>query len=118
MNDFGQRTTRVTLVLGELPNERVRRCKAHRIAKSIDELDAHALAVELVVCVEQVDLECNIGFVERRTRTEVHHPAERATRRIDGDSIYPVWREEFTGGRGLDVDRRVAEETAPLRAGD
>src|SRR5690349_18701330 len=102
------------LVPPELRDERVEPVELDRLAQPSHEIEANSRPVEIGAHIEEVRLERDGLVAERRSRTEVHHPARRSARGLNDHGVYPRWWEKLLRAGMLDVDRRKAKQPSPL----
>jgi hypothetical protein len=111
----GARPRRVAL---ELRDERRGARKTGGVAKPHDELHAHPRPVPVAGGLEEVGLERSRGVVEGRARPQVHHTPELPGRTGHAHRVDALRRQQLARRRGREVERGVAEESAPLLAVD
>ncbi len=65
--------SRSLYVLSDLSDECLSRREVLLVAESVDEPNTHALSVQILVCIEKMDLNGLVSASERRPRTYVAH---------------------------------------------
>src|SRR5687767_13772466 len=87
-----QRVSGFALVVAQLFRQLLRRGELPGLAEPQHEIDPHVSAIEISIGVEQMRLERGRGISESRTRSEIHHTADRPSGRLNPNRIYTFRR--------------------------